>query len=185
MKGNTIKSNKWGKGIHSPFVYRLVTEIIFSRYPFYAFDEIKKISASKQEKEELEVLFRLLNFFQPKQIKVYGEQDLKIEQICKVVLPDVEVSELFCVKKTQEIMFNPLEGNTFIIWNNYCNNENFNFEGNEPIIIVFRKLKDLQMKKMVEYFQDKKEISVCIEFQTFGIAIVNSKFQKQNYVINH
>ena len=185
MNDNTIKSNKWGRRIHSPFVYRLVTEIIFSAYPYYSFDEIKKIALSSSENEELKILFRILNFFQPQLIKTVGEWDENVKKVCNFAIPDAPVKDVICVKKSQEKEVVSLEAHTFIIWNNYCCNVDFSFENKEPIVFVFRKIKDLQMRQLFENFQENKEVAVTIELRYFGIAIVNGKFQKQNYVINH
>lgn len=72
-----------GHGVHSPFVYHLVTDIIEGTYPYYCFDEIEDIRLTLKPKlrrhclpkEIAQVFFRMINFFQPKYVVEFGHGD--------------------------------------------------------------------------------------------------------------
>jgi len=66
----TIRSNRWGFGIHSPFVFDLVTRVIFgkpnplrNRIPF-------PVIMNHREKRITEVVVRMIEFFRPEEIHV-------------------------------------------------------------------------------------------------------------------
>ena len=49
-----------GHGVHSPFVYNLITKVIEEKTPYYAFEKIKAVT---REHKFGALLFRLVNFF--------------------------------------------------------------------------------------------------------------------------
>ncbi|GHV13170.1 hypothetical protein FACS1894162_9070 [Bacteroidia bacterium] len=76
-----------GHGIHSPFVYKLITQVLEEKTPYYAFeeienfrksllartDEIAKITARETQSAKFgKFLFRLENFLQNKNVIVVG-----------------------------------------------------------------------------------------------------------------
>lgn len=77
VKGYRRISHRKGYGVHSPFVYTLITRIIEEKAEYYAYEEIKrKISEVKQatgskQKSEMmplktaKLLFRIINRFKP------------------------------------------------------------------------------------------------------------------------
>ena len=184
MKEKTIKSTKWGRGIHSPFVYRLVTGILFSKYPYYAFGEIKQIATSVKERQTLESIFRLLDFFQPGQIYFLGEKDAKTEKICQMVLPGVDVVQF--APSTEDDKSQPLvpQANSFLIAHKIGPGISFDFK-HGPVTFILKDLDDVLMRQVFETLKEQREVAVTIELNYFGVVIINGKLQKQNYVINH
>lgn len=69
-----------GFGVHSPYAYRLITEVLRETARFYAYDEIQNIlknSSSqtvdyKVKKKRGRLLFRIVNRYQPQQILEIG-----------------------------------------------------------------------------------------------------------------
>ncbi len=69
-----------GFGVHSPYAYRLITEVLREKAQFYAYDEIQSLlrQASKQKadykvkKKRGRLLFRIVNRYQPEQILEIG-----------------------------------------------------------------------------------------------------------------
>jgi len=66
-----------GHGIHSPFVFNLITKVIEEKNPFYAYKEIKECiknspGAKKVVKKSDLLSFRLVNYFNSKKILEFG-----------------------------------------------------------------------------------------------------------------
>lgn len=69
-----------GFGVHSPYAYRLITEVLREKARFYAYDEIQYILNNssgqradyKVKKKRGRLLFRIVNRYQPEQILEIG-----------------------------------------------------------------------------------------------------------------
>lgn len=73
LKHFFLSANRHGHGIHSPFLYRLTSMVLECKHPYYCFEN--QFNHSKKmnfiEKKELhsnEMLFRMVNDFQPKHL---------------------------------------------------------------------------------------------------------------------
>ncbi len=88
LKYYVTAANSKGHGVHSPFVYSFIDEILLDKRQFYAFESIGKvvnnISSLKIEeticnhpyftdKKYLELLFKIINFYKPKKVVEIGE----------------------------------------------------------------------------------------------------------------
>lgn len=68
-----------GHGIHSPFVFSLINDVIEEKLPFYAFDDIQKylIDSRNIVDEKIKtnkLLFRLVNRFNPSKVLEVGSK---------------------------------------------------------------------------------------------------------------
>lgn len=79
-----IKSRyKKGFGVHSPFMYHLMTDVLECKYPYYCFDEIEDIRCQLKPavrkkclpRKYGQMLFRLINHFQPECMLEFGMGD--------------------------------------------------------------------------------------------------------------
>ncbi|MDD4696634.1 MAG: hypothetical protein PHR52_03780 [Fermentimonas sp.] len=62
-----IRQSK-GYGVHSPFAFNLITEVIYSPYSYYAFSDILKVVGHDPDKEQNQISFKLVNHFKPDNI---------------------------------------------------------------------------------------------------------------------
>lgn len=58
-----------GFGIHSPFAFRFITEVLNERLPYYAYDRINSTVAGHSARE-WRTLFRVLVYFRPERVAV-------------------------------------------------------------------------------------------------------------------
>ena len=67
--------NTRGYGVHSPFAYTFLHDVIKQKIPYYAYNELKKSRCADAANtiQEDELLFRIANFAQPKSIIVPAE----------------------------------------------------------------------------------------------------------------
>lgn len=67
-----------GYGVHSPFAFQLITDIVYERLPYYAYGELKAMRRSLPRGVALypervdKLLFRLVNYFRPQSILEVG-----------------------------------------------------------------------------------------------------------------
>jgi hypothetical protein len=67
-------ANGKGHGIHSPFVFKFVIDVLNDKRFFYAFDTIESIvNADLNNKKFNRLLFRITDYYQPKSILVIDE----------------------------------------------------------------------------------------------------------------
>lgn len=78
-----VSRHRHGHGLHSPFAYHLVTDVIEEGYPYYAYREVEDIRASLSRRvrrqclpwKQGRMLFRLSLYLQPDNILEVGQGD--------------------------------------------------------------------------------------------------------------
>ena len=82
-----------GFGVHSPFIYNLITKVIEEKTPYYIFDDIERFRKGLPQRKEIQhknygaLLFRLVHFFKCRtilQIRAHsGILSLYLSMACK------------------------------------------------------------------------------------------------------
>lgn len=72
--------HRHGHGIHSPFVFNFIVNVIENKIPFYAFEDIRRYIREQSGKHTKtyklnKLLFKTINYFSLKNILVIGSQD--------------------------------------------------------------------------------------------------------------
>ncbi|MBN1984992.1 MAG: hypothetical protein JW761_01745 [Prolixibacteraceae bacterium] len=177
----TIRSNKKGFGIHSPFVYHLVTNVLFPEAGFYVFHEIEKLKLIKKEKSALKLLFRLIHYFQPN--NVFCEKEMTSDELNILKKADSEI----VFKKTDSVfhMKNETErakGLNFFILNEMPDFQFTNIPERE-IWFFTKKTDKNKIKRIFEPLFEKQDGIIFIEFLYEDLIIFDKKIPSQHYVI--
>jgi hypothetical protein len=175
-----IRSNKKGHRIHSPFVYRLVTSVLFGNTVFSAIEKSEDFKIDKVEKLWLTLLFRLLNEFQPEKIICMAEISENIIQLMKNTFAGTEF--IFPETKNKGEIQTAISTYPFVIADENSFQPDFKFKQNSVWFIK----KNNKRGKSGQFFQTLPELEngrITIELTNAVIVIVDNKFPSQDYVI--
>lgn len=82
--------NRWrhsrGFGIHSPFAFRFVTEVLCQQLPYYAYARIGR-------DKRLRLLFRLIVEFQPERVSILSAQPELLERTVQFAIPRAIITD--------------------------------------------------------------------------------------------
>lgn len=144
-----------GNGIHSPFAYQMVTQVIDCPGAYYADRQLYPFSERLLHPRRTAVrrlMFRLANRWQPTKVRASVEFQPYIAAGCKRA--DVENSD-----ETYVSMY-----------------------GNEGLMMV---LPDLQSHKALwREWKERNDVRVTFDLYDVGIAVCAPRLNKQNYKIN-
>lgn len=65
-----------GFGIHSPFAYRFITEVVRQHLPYYGYADISS-------DRRLRLLYRLIVYFRPRRVKIVSSQPTLLEGVIR------------------------------------------------------------------------------------------------------
>ncbi|MBN1821197.1 MAG: hypothetical protein JXR31_11035 [Prolixibacteraceae bacterium] len=178
-----IKSDKTGRNIHSPFIYRLIANVLFAPYPFYAFSEINLMAKEKNEQLNLQMLFRLVNHFQFDDVLIVGFTDKITEKVCILAKSDLNISVGDKITSEKQKPSEEKYSRLVIINDRKCFIPDIFPEVHE--VWLWNNLNDKVTREDFRLIKTINEVQITIELNQLGIAIFNRNFEKQNYVIKH
>lgn len=203
-----------GHGIHSPFVFRLITRVVEERSPYHRYIDIQEavrrnsLIRNKITKYDL-LSFRLVNYFNPINILEIGSgvgvntlcltaPSCKIKCTCVETSPDKyrKAQSLYYDWKRNITLYNEFMGIDekqdciFINLNSYKTDLNWivcnllPLVGEDSFVIV----KGVRTKKLNEMlWKELKEldsVTASLDLYHEGILFFNPKFYKRNYKIS-
>ena len=172
-----IRSNKKGFGIHSPFVYRLVTRVLFPDAQFYIFSEIDKLKTSPYEKEELKLIFRLLNFFQPPEILYFGNPTEKEFEILSKSVQELIFYHFNTKSEFQKRNNELLKNVSFVVYSEDILENDFDLPENNSVWIVKNIHKNEELNRFFQTLLIPETGVISIEYKNFAIVIFDKKFR--------
>lgn len=172
-------------GVHSPFVYNLITKCIYNKTKYKGYHSIlnyKKEHLQNTNTKAQKALLRLIQYFKPKNI-------LELDQHCclnnftvKTVNPKLETTFLKDNNIYQNKKFD------FIICNNILNISELNrdlldYTHNNSIIFVNTNLKSKAQKNAWLLIKENKKITVSIDFFYFKLLFIRKEQNKEEFLI--
>lgn len=183
-----IKHRK-GFGVHSPFAFAVITEVIEEKLPYYAYSSMQRRYDKKSTVpfKVVCLLFRLANRFRCRSIAIIGE-----EQYAKMPLSEVDsrnmidvFNKLPALAIADEVKYDMIvvNQNPFSI-DNQLSEWILKHAATEAIIFA----KGIQSRRPLETFWDAfselDEIPVTMDLYDFGLAIIKPNFFKQHYIVS-
>lgn len=167
-----------GYGVHSPFVYDLITNVIEEKRPYYCYDSLQKKYLALRKKngdflsrKEYELLFRLANRFKPaNSLIVANDNGLSVmylaasskDMICRTDIGGVEKQDMIVCLVFQKNIVNQL----------------IEYAKEDTVMAVYNIRKDRALWKTV--CADVK-VSVSIDLGRLGLLFFNPKLHRKTY----
>ncbi len=172
-----IRSNKKGFGIHSPSVFHLVTRVLFPRPDVDCFIKDKFFHENRVA-ENLNLIFRLLHFYQPSRVLYVGEEGEGETEFLKKAAPSAE----FVFQEPGQER-NELKTFPFVIFAGIISIPEMS--DSEKKLVWCVKIPN-KNRKMADFFQSlvsEPYVSVSIRLKEFGIILIDRNIPRHGYVI--
>lgn len=183
-----IKHRK-GFGVHSPFAYAIITEVIEEKLPYYAYSSMQRRYDKKSPVpfKVVCLLFRLANRFSCRNIAILGD-----EQYARMPLTEVDSRNAVSVfNDVQSLpMSDDVKYDMIVVNQNPFPDESQLLEWllnhATPETIFFAK--GIQPKHTLEAFWDAfselDEVPITMDLFDYGLAIMKPNFFKQHYIVS-
>jgi len=172
-----IKSDKAGRGIHSPYVYRLVANILFPGYPYYSYREIDGFGEGCFKPEDLKIIFNLVNFIQPGEVRFVGFSDPALKKVCSLAKSTLVFFE------ERQISGAGVNRLVFIDSQSQIPEPEFIPNGGEVWVITG--IKPKESCPFAERMDQMNNPGALIRLNRLVLVLFNNKLPGQCYVIKH
>ena len=159
--------HRCGYGVHSPFAFRFITDVIYERHPYYAYKELDKalpLPMRLRQRKGLHLMLRLTNHLQPETI----------------VLPrnawwEKRYLQSGCRKASIQCGWSVGEVSMCLLYE--PSDEAVRHMGNDSVLLLDN------LHRHRDWFRSLPSV-VSFDLYDLGIAFFNKKFNKQYYVVN-
>ncbi len=184
-------SNSKGHGVHSPFVFDFIIDLLNDDREFYAFQQIENShKITKPERKVNRLLFRMVDYYQPKNIVNIGNGNNIQTQYLAAANHLIEMNT---IKETDvyslQSSIDKIGKLDFIVFNSNKSNDTLNqfeillsaFHNNTFLIF-----KNIHLSKEAEAnwqsIQNHSSVKATIDLFHFGIVLFNQDFKvKQHF----
>ena len=159
--------HRCGYGVHSPFAFRFITEVIYEKDAFYAYQDLDRQLSWSQRfriRRMYHLLFRCVNYVQPQKMLVKGasqmlEKYLQCGSKKAMVIHQADGTKVeFCyLSSPEEELMKSLSQKSMLVMDNL--RENLNWFKSLPYVLAF-------------------------DLYDIGIAFFDPKYNKQYYKVN-
>lgn len=161
-----------GYGIHSPFAFNLVTEVIYNRQEYYAYAPLKQhFRLHGHRLKTAKLLFRLSNDIQPDRICLF----IDVPEAEQAYLQAGCMKAEICKEQTDTVH------RQLIIDDGTHYDHYLPTISPDDVLIILNLLHNKKAFKAIQ--QDEQS---CVTFDLYDLAIVffNHRLTKQHYIIN-
>ena len=178
-----IRQSK-GYGVHSPFAFNFITQILYSPYSYYAFSDILQQVGHDSEQEIHQIFFRLVNHFKPENILEIHPRDGVGSLYISSPYPNSKYTSVVADDEVSQKRFDAI----FINWiyeDNFLPSVERLIEiSNKNCFWVINPINTKSSKQLWRHIVNDARVSVTFDFKNkIGIAFLKSTFHKQHYYV--
>ena len=159
--------HRCGYGVHSPFAFHFITDVIYEKAPYYAYRDLDKSLPLKDRlrvRKVLHLLLRISNWKQPKDI------------LCLMPSNNV-VRYLKAGCRKSNIIYNVPEGQVDLCWlSEPCADICIHLHEHSMLVLD-------NLDKHKEWFLNLPSV-ISFDLYDIGIAFFDTKYNKQHYIVN-
>lgn len=195
--------------MHSPFVFDFIVNVLNDKRSFYAFNEIELHNhlPSSIEKKYGELLFKMINYYQPQSISIIEANPSKTTAYAANANKEIQVNYLTNDALAAENLFKPfrlqnikyispgqlqhyLKYGCFIVIDSIVSDAFLqtliNNSTNSTIFIISNIHVNKEMEMLWQQMQLNEKITACINLFAMGVALINTDFKvKQNFKVRY
>ncbi len=159
--------HRCGYGVHSPFAFAFLTDVVYERNAYYAYHELDASLAWWQRlriRRLLHLLIRIANHVQPRRIVTKGDAHLAVRYMqagCRqaqaTTTPDGDGPTLYFLTAPDDAILPHLREDSVVIVDDL--RKHLTWFGQLPSIVTF-------------------------DLYDLGIAFFDTKYNKQHYIVN-
>ncbi|MFA6702223.1 MAG: hypothetical protein WCR12_04950 [Dysgonamonadaceae bacterium] len=201
-----------GHGVHSPFAYKLITDVIREKYVYYAYEDVERALIDKQLSPSLiteddRLAFRLTYFFKSDQVLLFNPENniqtlfvLKANPSAKItslvkeeafddiawtLLQNIEKDRIKSIRVTDLI---DKRFDAIFLDINQINDADLSLDkligmSNPECFWYLRGIFNNKSEEIWRQIADDQRLNVTFDLKKSGIAIINSQYNKINYLL--
>lgn len=184
-----------GYGVHSPFAFKFITDIIYGSLPYYAFLDLDRNIKHHEPKRIRHLLFRVANEVQPQNIIVAGEEDsssVYIRQAVKrasytFISCDGKDAEAFLSKENDSSISLMLCINS---WQHPDQIEEVfsrfapTIDSNHSVALIRGIGYSHSMKRLWQRIKEDERTGITFDLYDLGIVFFDHRKIKQHYIVD-
>ncbi len=183
-----------GYGVHSPSDFFLITSVIYEELPYYAYAELEKREFSLNEphyrKKANRLLFRLVNFFQPKLFVEVGKGNGEALEYAWAAHPSMKAVSL--EEKDEKNLNKVLAGRSVIDFMHIAHTAHYQetfhavlpYMGEHSCLVIAEPYASKEKEAWWKSLQQEEQVRITFDLYDMGLVFFDPKRYKQNYIVN-
>ena len=183
---------KWrakGHGVHSPFAFHLIRNVIHSPHEYYAFSDIEKTLSDEVLRNKSAMVFHRLSFRLVHHFKTKNVLEINAKDNINVKFIEATNKEVRCTSVKNETTFDDSQNKKFDAIFIYANDDEmptiktlFSMSHNDTFWVV-RSIKSKSGKRFWKKIVDNERVRVTFDVAETGIVFLQPSHHKLNYFI--
>ena len=186
--------HRCGYGVHSPFAFNLITDVIYQRHPYYKYADLEAIESKLPREERYEslkvkrLLFRLVNEMQPRTIIDAGRLSSSANYL-QAGHTSARYTGIRQEKEFSSISGRPVD---FLYLHDYRHPSFVRAafgrcveQSNEQSLFVIEGIRyNREMRQLWQEMQQHPCVGITFDLYDLGLLFFDRKKIKQDYIVN-
>jgi len=171
-------------GVHSPFVYSLVTKCFYDKSSYLEYKRIKKTVPKEQlSNKKAQLLFRLERYFNFKSVLLSQKTNRQITEALTIANPEIKTIDITDIKNNeQKLDLCYLETLDFSNFENQIE-KLLSHTHNDSLLLIDKIHASASSKKHWLSLKDHSKTTVTIDTYSYGFVFFRKEQPKEHFVI--